>query len=94
MLTGQGVTNRASSCLLPALFPLSPPLLHNVGTGPGKYIAQHALLAAFLLHQPMGGVNGEGQVEGGGRPLLFHSVSGGFSAVEGDYGLSRCVPAD
>lgn len=94
MLSGQGVTNRISSCLLSALFPLSPPLLHNVGMDPGKYVAQHALLAAFLLLQPMGGVNGEGQVEGGGRSLFFHSVSGGFSAVEDDSGLSSCVPED
>ena len=75
----------------------SIPILSSLQIGGmdfGNYIAHHPLLAAFLLYHLVGGVNGEGQVEGGGKPLLFHSLSGGFPAVEGDYGLNRCVPAD
>ena len=67
----------------------SIPILSSFQTGGmdfGNYIAHHPLLAAFLLYHSVGGVNGEGQVDGGGRreAIVFHSLSGGFSAVEGD----------
>ena len=48
----------------------SIPILSSLQIGGmdfGNYIAHHPLLAAFLLYHLVGGVNGEGQVEGGGR---------------------------
>lgn len=93
VLSSQGGTNSAFSWALLALPLLTTPLFRVTGTGPEDYIAQHLLLVAILLHGPVGGITGGVEGGQGAKPSFLPSVSGDFSAAEGDSALSRYAPS-